>query len=78
MNKNEQITNECAVDITWNFEQMTYDELKTTFDIVYDLYHKYDEPDELNRVAEHFRIQIDMIERFSMNHFKRSMFDKHE
>jgi hypothetical protein len=57
-------TNEYAVDICWNMEKMSDDELKSTFTEIYDLYHKYDEPENLNRTAEHFRIQIDMIENY--------------
>jgi hypothetical protein len=65
-------------DLFENMTEMTYDDLKQSFDEIYDLYHKYDEPDELNRVAEYFRVQIDMIERYSMMIYNRSMFDKHE
>jgi hypothetical protein len=62
-------------DLFENMTEMTYYELKQSFDEIYDLYHKYDEPENLNRVAEYFRVQIDMIESYSMKIYNRSMFD---
>jgi hypothetical protein len=62
-------------DFYENMTEMNYHDLKKSFDEIYDLYHKYDEPDELNRVAEYFRVQIDMIESYSMKIYNRSMFD---
>lgn len=65
-----------TTDMLYNMEQMTNDDIQTTFDAIYDMYMRFDETDELNRVAEHFRTQIDMIENYTMKQRGISMFDK--
>jgi len=62
-------------DFILNLHKMTNDELQQTFDGIYELYMKYD-GDEFNTVAEHFRIQIDIIENYANMQRNISMFDE--
>lgn len=63
-----------TTDLIRNLERMTHDELKATFNAIYDMYVKFDDTD-MNHAAEHFRTQIDMIENYANQVRSITMFD---